>query len=97
VKALLPNCNQKDGVKHGFYGQFNFTTTKNDILVTYFDYIALACGAIKQYGNKIMEVKQMYLKPNARGNGIASIVLKDSESYAMELNYKKCILVIGVN
>ena len=48
---------------------------------------AVGCGAIKQYDDDTMEVKRMFVKPTSRGNGIATIVLKEVENWAKELNF----------
>ncbi len=42
-----------------------------------------------------MEVKRMYVTVNYRGQGIASVVLKELEEWAAELNYDKCVLETG--
>ena len=56
---------------------------------------AVGCGAIKEYDNKTMEIKRMYVDPDFRGNGIASKILKELELWALELGCKKCILETG--
>ena len=38
----------------------------------------------------------MYVPLNRRGQGIASLVLKELEKWAKELGYKKCILETGL-
>ena len=42
-----------------------------------------------------MEVKRMFVPQEQRGKGIASRILKELESWAAELGYKKCILETG--
>jgi GNAT superfamily N-acetyltransferase len=42
-----------------------------------------------------MEIKRMYTLPKSRGRGFASIVLKELETWAREMYYKKCILETG--
>ena len=37
----------------------------------------------------------MYVPPDKRGKGIASLILKELESWAKELDYAKCILETG--
>jgi ribosomal protein S18 acetylase RimI-like enzyme len=43
-----------------------------------------------------MEIKRMYVPPQFRGNGYASLVLEELETWAKELGYKKCILETGL-
>ena len=42
-----------------------------------------------------MEVKRMYVIPEARGRGTASKILIELEHWAAELQYKNCILETG--
>jgi putative acetyltransferase len=42
-----------------------------------------------------MEVKRMFVSPEKRGKGIASQALKELETWAKELNMKRCILETG--
>ncbi len=37
----------------------------------------------------------MYVLPEKRGHGIASLVLRELEAWAKELNYTSCILETG--
>ena len=57
---------------------------------------AVGCGAIKQYDDDTMEVKRMFVKPTNRGNGIATMVLKEVENWTKELGFSKCILETGI-
>ena len=56
---------------------------------------AVGCGAVKEYSPETMEVKRMFVPPQHRGKGIASIVLKELENWCKELGYKKCVLETG--
>jgi putative acetyltransferase len=40
-------------------------------------------------------LKRMYVLMNRRGQGIATIILKELEQWAFELNYAKCLLETG--
>jgi len=42
-----------------------------------------------------MEVKRMFVTPTSRGKGVASIILKELEAWAVELNVSKCVLETG--
>ena len=53
------------------------------------------CGALKYYDADCAEIKRMFTQAMARGNGIATIILKELEDWAKELNYKACILETG--
>ena len=55
----------------------------------------VGCGAVKEYAQDTMEVKRMFVPVERRGQGIASIVLKELENWCIELGYNRSILETG--
>ena len=55
----------------------------------------IACGAIKEFDSKNMEIKRMYTLPEYRGKGIATQILLELEKWATELCYVRCVLETG--
>jgi putative acetyltransferase len=96
VKALDLDLRIRDGEDQAFFAQFNKIDMIKYVVVAYENEIAIACGAIKEYENKVMEVKRIYVKEEKRSKGIASLVLKELEKWCIELNYEKCILETGL-
>ena len=95
VRLLDADLAKRDGDEHSFYAQFNKIDKIKHAVVVYEDEKPVACGAIKQYAEEIMEVKRMYTLPACRGKGIATAVLSELEKWAAELGYAKCILETG--
>jgi len=95
VKELDADLIIRDGEEHSFYDQFNKIDNIKYVIVGYDYEKPVGCGAIKAFDQHIMEVKRMYVVSNRRGEGIASTILKELESWAKELNYSKCILETG--
>lgn len=87
---------KSDGDEHAFYAQYNKSDGLKYVVVAYAGDIAVACGAIKHYADDVMEVKRMYVHPDARGQGVASKVLRELEHWTTELSYKKCLLETGI-
>jgi putative acetyltransferase len=85
----------RDGEEHSFYAQFNKIAAIKYAVVIYENEIPIGCGAIKEFEEGVMEVKRMFVLPNMRGKGIASIVLAELENWAKELGYSKCVLETG--
>ena len=81
VKELDADLKTRDGEEHDFYHQFNKTDMIQHTVVA--------------YSPETMEVKRMFVPPQHRGKGIASIVLKELENWCKELGYKKCVLETG--
>jgi len=95
VRLLDADLAKRDGDEHSFYAQFNKIDKIKHAVVLHEDEKPVACGAIKQYAEEIMEVKRMYTLPVCRGKGIATAVLNELEKWAAELGYAKCILETG--
>lgn len=86
---------ETDGEENIFYRQFNTIDQLNQVVVFYEDHEPVACGAIKAFQGKAMEVKRMYTAPTQRGKGLATQVLAELETWAGELGYAKCVLETG--
>lgn len=95
VKALDIDLKIRDGDEHAFFAQYNKIDAIKYVVVAFENGLAVGCGAIKAYSDTTMEVKRMYVLPEQRGKGIASMVLQELEKWCKELNYNKCILETG--
>lgn len=95
VRQLDSDLGIRDGKDHSFYAQFNKIDMIRHVVVAYDQGKPVGCGAIKQYDDNTMEVKRMFVPVENRGQGIASIILKELESWSKELKYQKCILETG--
>jgi GNAT superfamily N-acetyltransferase len=78
------------------YSQFNNVDDLNTVVVGYNGSEPEGCGCFKKYDNDTVEIKRMFVKPENRGQGIASSILKELESWAKELNYSAAILETGI-
>ncbi|CAL2080399.1 putative acetyltransferase [Tenacibaculum sp. 190524A05c] len=96
VKQLDAFLAITDGDDHDFYNQYNGLDNIKYVIVGYMDSIPVACGAIKQFDAKTMEIKRMFTSEKSRGKGMASKVLVELEKWALELSFEKCILETGI-
>ena len=96
VEELDAELRIRDGDEHSFYAQYNKIDMIRHVIIAYEDITPVGCGAIKEYTNDTMEVKRMYVPLNKRGEGIATMILKELEAWALELKFTKCILETGV-
>ena len=85
----------QDGDEHAFYDQYNKIAQIKYAIVGYSGSRAVCCGAIKSFNSKAMEVKRMYVLPEFRGKGYATLLLRGLEEWSLELNYSKCLLETG--
>jgi putative acetyltransferase len=95
VRELDVELRIRDGDEQQFYAQFNKTDNIKYVIVAYENKLPVGCGAIKEYSKDTMEVKRMYVPQNKRGQGIASVILRELENWSLELNYTSCILETG--
>ena len=96
VKELDKDLAIRDGDEHGFYAQFNKIDAIKYAVVAYENGEAVGCGAIKGFDENSMEVKRMFVPESKRSKGIATIVLKELEDWAKEMDFSKCILETGL-
>jgi GNAT superfamily N-acetyltransferase len=85
----------RDGDEAPFFAQLNKTGFIPQVVIAYKEGKAVGCGAIRPYDEKTMEVKRMYVLPEFRGQGIASLVLQELENWCRELKAERCILETG--
>jgi len=96
VEELDAELRIRDGNEHSFYAQYNKIDKIRHVILAYEGSTPVGCGAIKEYSNDTTEVKRMYVPLRKRGEGIATMILKELEAWAMELNFAKCILETGL-
>lgn len=81
-----------NGDSHSFFNQYNQINVLKHTIILYDVDKPIACGAIKQYEDGVMEVKRMYVLNEYRGKRVAQIILSELEKWAAELGNHTCIL-----
>ena len=84
-----------DGEEHAFYAQFNNIDVLKHVVVAYGNDRALACGGMKAYNERSMEIKRMFTTVASRGVGLGKQILNELETWAKELGYDTCVLETG--
>lgn len=56
---------------------------------------ALGCGALRSLGEPVVEIKRMYVRPEARGRGIGAAILDVLEKQAVERGFRVVRLETG--
>jgi len=95
VEKLDRDLAERDGNEHDFYAQFNKIAHLKNVVLAYAGDIPAGCGAFKEIAPGTAEVKRMYVLPEYRSQGIASLVLAELEKWAAELSFKTCVLETG--
>jgi GNAT superfamily N-acetyltransferase len=95
IKDLDAYLAVSDGEEHSFYAQFNKLDLIKYVVLASYNEIIIACGAIKKYDQKTMEIKRMFTSSDYRGKGIAGLILIELENWAKEMGFENCILETG--
>jgi putative acetyltransferase len=95
VRHLDADLSIRDGEDHSFFAQFNKIDKIKNVIVAYYNGLAVGCGAVKSYTNETGEIKRMFVLPEYRGRKIASQILSELEKWANELEFKQVILETG--
>lgn len=85
----------RDGDDHSFFAQYNKIASIKHVVVVMDGPTPVGCGAFKPFEPDAVEIKRMYVPPSHRQKGIASLVLRELERWADELNHKRCVLETG--
>lgn len=96
VTELDAELRIRDGDESDFYEQFNKSDSIKYAVVIYQTGIAVGCGALRPYTNDKIEVKRMYVPLEHRSKGLATLVLKELEKWAIELGFHHLILETGI-
>lgn len=77
------------------YEEYNRITGLPTVVLVYENDVAIACGCFKQFDTPRIELKRMFVKPEFRGKGIASLMVAELEKWAFKLGYETAILETG--
>lgn len=80
-----------DGDEREFFAFYNNVQLEH-VLVIYENDIAVGCGGFKEFDPTTAEIKRMFVHPEQRGKGIASLILSELESWAKEFGFTSFIL-----
>lgn len=83
------NTNKED------YEEYNRITGLPTVVLAYENNVAISCGCFKQFDTHRIELKRMFVKPEFRGKGIASVMVDELEKWGKELGYETMILETG--
>lgn len=81
-----------NGDLDSFFSSHNKLHDIHHVVLFYDDEKPVACGAFKKYEEDSAEIKRMFVLPEYRGKGIASIVLGESEDWAAEEGFQYTVL-----
>jgi len=78
-------------LKKDYWGN-NLIEFNANVLIVYLDEKPVACGCFKKYNKESVELKRMFVLPEARGLGLAQLVIKELELEAKNQGFEVLIL-----
>lgn len=86
-----------NGEKDDFFSALNHAVPLQHVVLAVVGGQAVGCGAFKPLPNGEVEIKRMFVLPEARGARIAERVLNELLAWARELGYSRAILETHVD
>ena len=96
--ALMTELRAELDVRYGGDFEPGVKPTAEDItvfVVAREDGRALGCGALRSLGEPVVEIKRMFVRPEARGRGIGAAILGALEQQAIERGFRVVRLETG--
>jgi GNAT superfamily N-acetyltransferase len=78
-------------LKNDYWGN-NLIEFNPNVLIVYLDNKAVGCGCFKKYNKNTAELKRMFVSPEARGLGLAQLIVKELEIGAKNQGFEIFIL-----
>ena len=78
-------------LKKEYWGN-NVIELNANVVLVYLDEKAVACGCFKKHDDSTVELKRMFVSTEARGLGLARLVLKELETEAKKQGFECMIL-----
>ncbi|MFE3872056.1 GNAT family N-acetyltransferase [Flavobacterium sp. ZS1P70] len=74
------------------YWRNNIIEFNPNVIIVYLDDKAVACGCFKKYDKNTIELKRMFVSPEARGLGLAKKIILELELWAHKLGFSCSVL-----
>ena len=97
IAALDAELTDRYGAQMDFYGAFNGVQGVYTAVVALDDGKPAGCGCFKPLSDGSVEMKRIFVAPEARKKGIARGVMARLEEWAAELGYTRAVLETGTS
>jgi putative acetyltransferase len=77
------------------YNAFNVIPYIDTVVIAFYNNEAVGCACFKGFDDTSVEIKRMFVKPDIRGKGVASLILRELEDWAKQLGYIYTVLETG--
>jgi putative acetyltransferase len=77
------------------FDQYNIINDLSTVVIAFINEKPVGCGCFKQYNERSVELKRMYVDSKIRSKGVGAAILTELEQWAKELNYNYVVLETG--
>ncbi|MBE9585136.1 GNAT family N-acetyltransferase [Mucilaginibacter sp. JRF] len=95
IAELDKDLRERNGSVMDIYDQHNIIEYVDTVVIAHINNEPAGCGCFKPYDADAVEIKRMFVRAPARGQGISSKVLTELEKWATELGFKQTVLETG--
>jgi putative acetyltransferase len=95
IRELDANLRDRNGDLMDIYDQHNIIEHNTTVVIAYLNNEPAGCGCFKLYDDETVEIKRMFVREKARGNGVSKLILTELEEWARSLNFAHAVLETG--
>jgi putative acetyltransferase len=95
IRELDADLRDRNGEMMDIYDKHNIIEQIDTVVIAYMNDEPAGCGCFKPFDSESAEIKRMFVRPNARGNGISTMILQELENWGRELGHKYTVLETG--
>jgi putative acetyltransferase len=95
VVALDADLRERYGALMDTYDQHNVIEQLDTVVLVFLDDVAVGCGCFKPFDADSVEIKRVFLAPEARRKGLSVKLLAELENWAQELGFTYAVLETG--
>ncbi|MBV8251598.1 MAG: GNAT family N-acetyltransferase [Chitinophaga sp.] len=95
ISALDEDLRDRYHELQDIYDEHNVIEAINTVVIAYIETEPVGCACFREFNDHTIEIKRMFVRPEARGKGIAFGIMHELENWARELNYSYAILETG--
>jgi putative acetyltransferase len=95
VTQLDTDLRIRNGDMMDIYDKHNVIEYNETVVIAYLNDEPAGCGCFKLFDSEAVEVKRMFVRLKARGNGISKLILSELENWARQLGFESTVLETG--
>lgn len=95
IKELDNDLNERYGLAQAEYSPLNKVDAIKNVVVVYHGDVPAGCGSFKRFDENSVEMKRVFVNVQHRNKGIATRVMAELETWAVQEGYTRAVLETG--